>query len=192
MKGLFRGDRGAALFLSLVCAISLFAGYGYAATSETGTTSIEANVNVFVDIVPSSGLASGINFGNVDPNTIGNPAENNTDCGGGTCYNISVDAASNVDVDFFHDLQGSLGAGLDVNETASTTAADSGFSTNTTITTSYTIVGNTTDNCTVISGGSTCWVKYYLDVAAGTTGGAKSNTYEYCGVQTGEGSGACT
>ena len=191
MNGLVDTKRGTQL-MSLICALSLFAGYAYAATTETGTTSIDATVNVFVDIIPSSGLAAGIDFGNVDPNTIGNAAYNNTDCNSGTCYNISVDSASNVDVDFYHDLQGTLGAGLYVNESASVTNETTSFSTNTTVTTSYTIIGNSTLNCTAISGGDSCWVAYFLDVDSGTAGGAKSNTYEYCGVEDGEGSGSCT
>jgi len=167
---------------------------GYAPTSETGSTTLNASVIVFVDIAPSTQLVEGIFFGEVDMATVGNPAQNNTNCDGGTCYNITNDPGSNVDIDLYHDLTASLGTGIYVNESASITAADSGFSTNTTVDVdpTYTIIGNTTVNCTSIAGSDNCWIMYYLDVASGASGGTKSTTYEYCGVEEGQGSGTCT
>lgn len=165
---------------------------GYAPISETGNTTLNASVNVFVDIIPSTQMDEGIFFGDVDPGTVGNPAQNNTNCDSGTCYNITVDSGSNVDLDFYHDLTSVLYATMYVNESASITDHQTGFSTNTTVSTSYSIIGNTTLNCTDISASGSCWIMYYLDIDAGTAGGAKSTTYEYCGVQNGQGSGTCT
>jgi len=170
----------------------LFTTSVYAPTSETGNTTLNASVVVFVDIIPSTQLDTGIFFGAVDSNTIGNPAQNNTNCAAGTCYNISVDSGSNVNIDFYHDLTAVLAATMYVNESASTTSNTAGFTTNTTVATSYSIIGNTTVNCTAITASNNCWIKYYLDVASGTSGGAKTTTYEYCGVETGQGSGDCT
>lgn len=179
------------LIMITVLSIAMTATTVIAPTFETGNTTLNASVNVFVDIIPSTQLNTGIFFDAVDPNTLGNPAQNNTNCASGTCYNVTVDSGSNVNIDFYNALSANI-TGLTVNESSSITSSSTVFSTNTTIIDSYSIIGNTTVNCTNVTGSGNCWSKYYLDVAASTTGGTKSTTYKYCGVQNGQASTSCT
>ena len=180
------------LLISGIFSLLLLSGVALAPTEETVQTELNATVNVYIDIVPSTALYPyGIQFGNVDPGTTGNPAMNNSNSPtGGTGYNISVDPTTNVNVDFGNALSSAI-SGFTVYESSSVTNETYGFSTNTTITTSYTVVGNSTLNCTNVAPSSGCWMKYFLDVAGGTSAGVKSTTYKICGVQNGAGYGAC-
>jgi len=180
------------LVSSAIFSLILLSSIAFAPTEETIQTTLNATVNVYIDIVPSYAIYPyGIQFGNVDPGTSDNPALNNTGGpGGGTKYNVSVDPTTNVNVDFGNALSATI-SGLTVKEESSVTNATHGFSTKTTVTTSYTVLGNSTLNCTNVAPGSGCWIKYYLDVSAGTAPGVKQTTYKICGVQTGAGYGAC-
>jgi len=193
MKVTIKRDHVVPIGLASLLTLMLLASIAIAPTSETGSTTLNASVNVYVDISSSTQLDEGIFFGDVDPGSIGNPAQNNSNCDGGTCYNLTVDAASNVNLDFYNNLTASLGSGLYVNESSSTTAADSGFSSNTTVDeTAWSIMGNATINCTDVASAENCWTMYYLDVDSGTTGGVKSTTYTYCAVEKDQGSEDCT
>jgi len=191
MKVTIKRDHVVPIGLASLLALMFLASGIYAATYEVGTTTLNASVNVFVEIVPSTQLDEGIFFGSVDKDTIGNPAQNNSNCDSGTCYNVTVDSASNVNIDFYNDVTATLAATMYINETSSTTDSQTGFSTNTTVDTSYSIMGNTSVNCTDVVANGNCWSKYYLDVASGTSGGIKSTTYQYCGVETGTSDTQC-
>jgi len=171
----------ATLFLSSIVFLKL----ATAPTEETVSTELNATVNVYIDIVPTNALYPyGIRFGDVDPGTSNNPAENNSDSPtGGTQYNISVDPTSNVNVKFGNSLSATI-SGLTVKEQSSITNETHGFTTSyQTVDTTYDIVGNTTVNCTNIAPSNMCWMKYFLDVASATAAGLKTTTYKICGVQ---------
>ena len=165
-------------------------------TNDTEIFSLTTTLTTFVDIIPSQILVNGITFG-ADPGTNDNAANNNTACSTGTCYNISIDPATTVNIDIYNTATGDLtsgGSSIGIqnmthqgNQTSSTgdnlVAAGS-----TSVTLSYALIVD----CSNIPDSNTCYMRYWLDVPTGQNPGSYSSTYKYCAVETGEGSGDCT
>jgi len=153
-----------------------------------GSTNLTATVQQYISLIPSEALAAGINFGTIYSGTTGNPALNNSNgVDGGTAYNITVDSSTTVSVNFWHKLESDLpcaGGTCTVRASASKTNATHGFSTNETVETTWKVIGNSTVNCTDVSPGGNCWIKYYLDVSSGVVSGTYQTTYWYCGNAT--------
>jgi len=150
---------------------------------------------VFIDIFPSSDLDDGIQFGNVDPGTNDNIATRNSACNSGTCYNITIDSATTVNVDLYHKTIGNLGtiAIENVTHQANITANNGDnliASGSISLTTSYIIIG--TNICQNLGDSDNCWIKYWLDVPSAQSSGDLETTYYYCGVENGQGSGECS
>jgi len=181
-------DKKKLLILSIASLLALAMSFSsvIAPTSETGTTSMNITVNVFIDITPSTGLTQGIIFDTSDPNTIV-AARNNTNCASsGTCYNVTIDSATNSNIDLFDKINATFTA-ITVNVSASVTSSSASFAANQTLTNGY--VSPT--GCTNIAAAANCWLRYFADIGAAASG-TQTRTYSYCGVQTGAGSGACT
>ena len=141
----------------------------------------------WIEIIPSQAWLDGLMFDDVSASSTENPARNDTTGpGGGTEYNFTVGSATTVNVDFYHKLNETF-SNMWVNESASVTNATHGFSTNTEVNETWTIVGDSTTNCTNLGVGDNCWVRYYLDVDEVATGTYEKN-YEICGVYAG---GSC-
>ena len=152
-------------------------------------TTSAANI---VEITLSQTLSNGIIFGYVVPDTIGNPARNNTSGPTGeTEYNVTVGAGSTNNIDFYVKLNETFESGIYVNESSSTSSATAGFSTNTTVDASWSILGNTTSNCTNIVVNGNCWMRLYFDVVSGVSSGYKQRNYTICGVITGNNPSIC-
>jgi len=153
---------------------------------QANTTISLANI---VEITLSQTLSEGIIFGDVTVNTIGNPARNNSHPE--TRYNLTVGSSSTQNLDFYVKLNESFGAGIYVNESSSTTSNSTGFSTNTTVDTTWLILGNSTLNCTNLGTGNNCWIRMYFDVSTGVTSGYRQKNFTICGVTTGSSSNIC-
>jgi len=150
---------------------------------------------VFIDIIPSSNLEDGIQFSNVDPGTNDNAATRNSACNSGTCYNISIDPATTVNVDLYHKASGNLGTINIQNVTHQSNITDNNgnnliASGSISLTTSYAIIG--TDVCQNLADNENCWIRYWFDVPSGQSPGDIETTYYYCAVENGAGSGDCT
>lgn len=169
-------------------------------TAQVNTTDVfqyETSAATFVDIIPSQALIDGIIFNGADPGSDDNAANNNTACSSGTCYNISIDPATTVNIDLYHTTTGDLtndGSTMGIqnvthqgNQTSSTgsnmVAAES-----TAVTLSYALIVD----CSNVPDSNACHVRYWLDVPTGQSPGSYSSTYKYCAVETGSGSGECT
>jgi hypothetical protein len=147
-------------------------------------------VNI-VEITLSQAFLKGIIFGTATPNTMNNPAINNTSGSSGeTEYNVTVGSSSTNNIDFYVKLNQTFEAGIIINETSSTNSGSSGFSTNTTISDSWSLLGNTTSNCTSITNGNNCWIRFYFNVS-NVPSGYKERTFKICGVITGSNPSIC-
>lgn len=165
--------------------------------NNTGIFSLTTTSATFVDIIPSQALIDGITFNGADPGTNDNAANNNTACSTGTCYNISIDPATTVNIDLYNKATGDLTSGGQTigmqnmthqgNQTSSTgdnlIAAGS-----TSVTLSYALIVD----CSNIPESDACHIRYWLDIPTGQNPGSYSSTYKYCSVETGAGSGDCT
>lgn len=140
---------------------------------------IQFKRTIIIAITPSTALTQGILFNILSSNTIGNPAINNSI----GYYNITIDPSSTVSVDIYTNLSSVFDSGIYVNESSSTTSETSTFSTNTTITGSWTILGNSTYNCTALNDNANCWIRFFMDVALGVSSGNKNRTFSYCAIQ---------
>jgi len=157
--------------------------------------SLVTTTYVFIDIIPSSDLDDGIQFGSVDPGTNDNVATKNVACNSGACYNITIDPATTVNVDLYHKTDGDLGTIEIENVThqaniTSNTGDNLIASGSISLTTSYAIIG--TDVCQNIGDDVNCWIRYWFDVPSGQSPGDLETTYYYCAVETGQGSEECT
>ena len=154
----------------------------------TGSTPINVTVQQWISVTPSSAITWGIRFGTINASSTGNEALNDTTGpGGGTDYNFTVDSASTSNVDFYHKLNETF-SNMWVNESASVTNATHGFSTNTEVDATYSIIGDASTNCSNIAANNNCWIKYYMDVGT-VSSGTYERTYEYCAVYHG---GSCS
>jgi len=178
------------MFLLLSTLVFAPSGNDYA----SGSTFLNATITQFVSITPSTALTENILFDTVYPASSGNPARNNSEgAGGGTQYNLTVDSSTTGSINFWNKIAAltCTGGNCYVNESASTTDETTGWSSNTTVGTSISIMGNSTVNCTSVAADGNCWIRYYLDVSTGVTSGNYSTTYTYCGNST-AGSAECT
>jgi hypothetical protein len=98
---------------------------------------------------------------------------------------VTVGSSSTDNIDFYVKLNETFELGIYVNETSSTTSNSSGFSTNTTVDATWSILGNSTSNCTNIAVGNNCWMRLYFDVGTNVPSGYKQRDYRICGVVTG-------
>jgi len=164
--------------------------------SQTGTTPLNATISEWLDIVPSKQLSThGVKFGSVDPGTNNTQANNNTGGPGGTTgYNLTLDPASNINMNVTHRLQSSLPAGVQVQERVNLTENVNGYSTNTTLTTSFTAAGNSSKRfkCQGITLSGSCDVRFDIDVANATTAGSVDATYEFCGKDSTDSTVTCS
>ena len=159
--------------------------------SEYYQANTTVSLSNIIELTLSQALTKGIMFGDITPNTIGNPARNNTSGpSSGTEYNITVGTSSTNNIDFYVKLNQTFEAGIYINETSSTTSTSSGFSTNTTIIDSWSILGNSTHNCTNVVIGNNCWMRLYFDVGS-VPSGYKQRNYTICGVVTGSNPSIC-
>jgi hypothetical protein len=142
-----------------------------------------------VEITLSQALLNGIMFDTVTSNTIGNPARNNSN-GGATKYNVTVGSSSTQNLDLYVKLNETFESGIYINESSSTTSASSGFTTNTTVDSTWSILGNSTSNCTNIAIGNNCWMRLYFDVG-NVPSGYKQRNFTICGVVTGSNPNIC-
>jgi hypothetical protein len=152
----------------------------------------------FISISISRALMDGIMFGTINPNTNDNPALNNTNgAGGGTAYNITIDASTTVDVDLYNDASGDLVSGSyiiglgNVTNQANTTSntGENLVSTGSiALSTTYSIIGSICQN---LVANSNCWISYWLDSPTAQPPGNYNTTYEYCAVQNSTGYGQC-
>jgi len=164
----------------------------YYNASEYNQVNTTISVENFVEILLSQTLLEGIIFGEITPNTIGNPARNNTSGqNGDTTYNVTVGTSSTQNLDFYVKLNESFESGIYINESSSTTSANSGFSTNTTVDTSWAILGNLTSNCTNIAVNGNCWMRLYFDVDFDVPSGYKNRNYTICGIVTSSNPSIC-
>jgi hypothetical protein len=163
----------------------------YYNASEYKQANTTISLSNIIEITLSQALIKGIMFGDITPNTIGNPARNNTSGPSSeTEYNITVGTSSTNNIDFYVKLNQTFETGIYINETSSTTSSSSGFSTNTTIDDSWSILGNSTHNCTNIVKGNNCWMRLYFDVGS-VPSGYKQRNYTICGVVTGNNPSIC-
>lgn len=107
-----------------------------------------------------------------------------------TQYKVTVGATSTDPVDFYSTLNETI-SNVYINESSSTTSASSGFTTNTTIDTSWSILGNSTLNCTNVAVGGNCWMMFWMDVGKNVPSGTIERNYTLCGVKTGSSSSLC-
>jgi hypothetical protein len=145
---------------------------------------------IFVEIIPSQALTNGILFGTMYPNQV-KGALNNSGPTGDTQYNITVGPSSTTNIDFYHKISATLCTSCTVNSSASKTSGSASFSTNTTITTTWSIMGNSTLNCTNLAIGNNCWLRYYLQTPPSLTSANYQVTYYFCGVYTGGNPSLC-
>lgn len=159
--------------------------------SEYYQANTTVSLSNIVEITTSQALSKGIIFGDITPNTKGNPARNNTSGpSSGTEYNLTVGSSSTNNLDFYVKLNETFETGIYINESSSSTSASSIFSTNTTVDASWSILGNTTSNCTNIVVGGNCWMRLYFDVS-NVPSGYKQRNYSICGVVTGSNPSIC-
>ncbi len=149
---------------------------------------ITFGVEDFVEITLSQALLDGIMFDTVTPNTVGNPARNNSHPE--TRYNVTVGSSSTQNLDFYVKLNESFETGIYINESSSITSAFSAFITNTTVGDNWSILGNSTFNCTDMVIGNNCWMRLYFD-AVNVPSGYKQRNYIICGVITGSNPSIC-
>jgi hypothetical protein len=146
---------------------------------------------VVVEVILSQALSDGIMFDDVEAGSTGNPARNDTTgANGGTDYNLTVGSASNVNIDFYNKVTG-IEAGMFVNESSSITSESTGFSTNTSVTGTWTVLGDSSVNCTDVAVGNNCWIRFYLDVNSSVLSGYKEWNWTYCAVETGQDPSLC-
>jgi hypothetical protein len=152
----------------------------FSAESQSGTIPLNFTVAQTISISMGAALTNGIWFGTVNPNTIGNPGLNNTNCNNsGTCYNFTVTASSTVA--FWNKLNAPItctGGNCYYNVTSGN-VNNTYFTTNTTFSaTAYTSLVN----CTAIASGSSCWTRYWLDLTSGVASGAygTATSYAWC------------
>jgi hypothetical protein len=153
---------------------------------------------VFISISISSALQSGIMFGTINPDTNDNPALNNSNGpGGGTAYNITIDASTTVNVDLYHDatvnlVSGSYIIGIgNVTHQANTTSNTGNnlvAAGSTALSTTYSIIGSICQN---LLANSNCWISYWLDSPTAQPPESYTTTYKYCAVQNGTSYGQC-
>jgi len=146
------------------------------------------NTANFVEITLSKALLDGITFDTVIPNTVGNPARNNSHPE--TRYNVTVGSSSTQNLDFYVKLNESFETGIYINESSSTTSASSGFTMNTTVNATWSTLGNSTSNCTNLAVGNSCWMRLYFDVG-NVPSGYKQREYTICGVMNGNNPSIC-
>jgi hypothetical protein len=158
---------------------------------NTATNSTTFTVSRFMEIILSQALVEGISFGLVHPGTIGNPALNNSGLNGGTLYNLTVGYSSNVNVTFYHRINETTPEGIYLNESSSKTNENEGFSSNTTLSANWKIMGDSSINCTSIAPGGSCWVKYFIDISKGVSSQYFERKYYFCAVYEGGDSSLC-
>ncbi len=160
-------------------------------SGELASNSTTFNVNKFVEIIISPALSQGVSFGLVHPGSIGNPALNNSDLpNGGTSYNFTVGYSSNTNVSFYSKINETK-TNFYLNESCSKTSNYENFSSNTTLTTDWKIIGDSSINCSSIGIGESCWIKYFLDVSNHTPSQYFEVTYYYCAIYEGGNPSLC-
>lgn len=186
------------LIIPLILAVFILR--GYAANYATGTTKMEATVAATITgITPSAAVTAGIQFGTVDPNTFNNDAINNTGCGAGgsgTCYNFTIDPASNTNADIANAASGDLlkdGTGPQSIGIGNVTVAGNSTDPNGAnlapssaqqLSTSFTTIAGCSGSNSIAPGG-TCHTRYWLNVTLGQTAGYYNTTYCFCGIESG-------
>ncbi|MCS7106022.1 MAG: hypothetical protein NZ942_01770 [Candidatus Aenigmarchaeota archaeon] len=143
------------------------------------TNSTTFSVNKYLELIISQALVEGISFGLVVPMTSGKPALNNSN--GGTQYYLTLGTSSNVKVDFYHRIN-ETHPKIHLNESSSRISEVDGFSSLTTLTSTWKIMGNSSVNCSAISPGSSCWVKYFIDVEENVISQYFERRYCFCAV----------
>jgi len=156
---------------------------GLVSADNTSDAYVQITTQNIVEIFLSQALIDGIMFDTVFSNTFGNPARNNSHPE--TRYNVTVGPSSTQNLDFYVKLNETFETGIYVNETSSITSDLSDFSINTTVADSWTILGNSTSNCTGITIGNNCWMRLYFDVGQEVPPGYKQKNYTICGVVAG-------
>jgi len=136
---------------------------------------------VTISISLSTELTNGILFGIVSPNSNNNPARNNTNCAGGTCYYFTVDGSSTSSASFHNKLSSAItctGGTCTTYVSGSSTSSTSGFSANSAFNSNFIAI----PNCDSIAISGNCWTKYFLDISSGVTSGnyGSGTSYTYC------------
>jgi len=162
---------------------------------------MNATIGYTIAITPSTALSRGVLFGSVNGGSNNNMAENDTSGAGNvTEYYITADAANSDTTEFYHyapdmNREGSSPTLLIANVTYETNSTTPDGTSNVNMTniaihnyggwsmsTSWGTIGGT--NCSVISGGSSCYVAYWFDLPTGISSGTYNTTYYYCGNAT--------
>ncbi|MEM5834283.1 MAG: hypothetical protein QXQ69_00330 [Candidatus Aenigmatarchaeota archaeon] len=160
-------------------------------SGNIATNSTTFNVSKYIELTISQALIEGISFGLVNPGTVGKPALNNSGLpNGGTQYNLTLGTSSNINADFYHRIN-ETHSSIYINESSSRTSELEGFSSNTTLSSEWKIMGNSSVNCSAIFPGNSCWVRYFIDVEQGTSSQYFERRYCFCAVYEGGGSSIC-
>ena len=144
-----------------------------------------------IEVIISDELKKGIMFGTVYPNQIKGALGNNASINQGTLYYIGIGSASTVNIDLYHKISASICNGCELNYSVSRTSENSGFSENITLSTSWTIIGNSFVNCTNLVPADTCWIRYYLKVPSSLFSGNYQVNYYICAVPSGTSPSIC-
>lgn len=161
--------------------MSSMSSFTTAANTTEQNTSSDANVSYFVAIGMSTQLAAGIHFGNVEPNSTGNPADQNFDSGS-TLYYVSVSPDGNTGVNISIKDNADLTSSLDtIQNTGYYYDADLDAAVpslpGTAITTGY--VQSISD----VENGTNAYFRFYLDVPPTTAAGNYNNTVFFQAVK---------
>jgi len=170
--------------LSLLLSTILLIPISIPQTSVQTTTS-NVTVSVYISISLSTPLASGVQFGQLNPGTNDNPSSTCTDY----ACNISVSSDTNVNVDIVMKANAAL-----TRQGGTETIPNSGYTWNSTdgttmptlpgysLSTSYDYTNKVGSN--VAPGELRTW-QAWLDIPAGQAAGTYNNTLYFCACETG-------
>lgn len=193
------GFLGTLLFSVFLLAIITTSHYATSAEYQTGSTTMNVTIRGYVSIAASTCLTSGIAFSTQDPDTTDINATCNTGgAGGGTGFNLTVDASSTVDINFTHaSNRSNLTDSTNIIEIANVTTnsnitANNGENlydagTSTTLSTAW----QGMETCGTLGDGANCWTTYFLDIPASQPPGTYIVGYCWCGRQQGTAEGNC-
>lgn len=179
--------------------------YEFRAVAEADGTVSEGDVlnfttdYIWIEIAPSNALEAGVDFGEMSPGSQDVDAGDNNP-GGNTGYNITIDPATNVDVDLYHFTDGGgLTSGDDfmsaehvvhqanvTDPDGSNLVVDGAIEFNVT---DYSLIGDGV--CSDLVAGDDCWLRYWLNVPEAQPTGDYNTTYHYCATESGSGSDVC-
>jgi len=193
------------IFLCLILTGAIIFVRVYAANYATGTTELNASVAASIaGITPSNAITTGILFSSLQPGSTNNNASANSNCGNlGTCYNFTIDPASNTDADIAHAANDDLlKDGTGPEEILIGNVSTAGNTTNGTGLNLFPNFGvalqktnyATLSGCTgsfAVNTSEACHIRYWLNVTAGQTPGSYNTTYCFCGLQTGQAASIC-